>query len=57
MAETESATKTLSENGITVEEPSEQMKADFQKIGETLTESWKQSAGEPGAALIEAYRN
>ena len=57
VAETESATKTLSENGITVEEPSEQMKADFRKIGETLTESWKQSAGEAGAALIEAYRN
>jgi TRAP-type C4-dicarboxylate transport system substrate-binding protein len=54
--ETDAKTKELADNGITVVEPSEELKAEFQKIGETIAEEWKTAAGEDGAALLEAYR-
>lgn len=47
---------TLAENGLTVSEPSAELTADLQKIGETMTEEWLAEAGEPGTAIIEAYR-
>ncbi|MBB4005492.1 MAG: TRAP transporter substrate-binding protein [Aurantimonas endophytica] len=54
--ETKRTTALLAENGITVAEPSEALTSGFQEIGVTLTESWKTSAGEDGAALVEAYQ-
>ena len=54
--ETDAKTKELADNGITVVEPSEELKTEFQKIGETIAEEWKTAAGEDGAALLEAYR-
>jgi TRAP-type transport system periplasmic protein len=46
----------LKKNGMTVSPPSPQLKADFQKIGATMTEEWTKSAGADGKAIIEAYK-
>jgi TRAP-type C4-dicarboxylate transport system substrate-binding protein len=54
---TEEAMKTLAENGITIVEPSEELKAEFARIGETIANEWVENAGEDGKALIEAYRS
>jgi TRAP-type C4-dicarboxylate transport system substrate-binding protein len=48
--------ETLAENGMTVEAPSEALRADFASYGETMTEEWLAQAGESGKAIIEAYR-
>ncbi|MEQ9812247.1 MAG: TRAP transporter substrate-binding protein [Azospirillaceae bacterium] len=47
----------LAENGMTVEPPSDQLAADFAAMGEVMTEEWLASAGEAGAAIVEAYRS
>ncbi len=43
-------------NGMTVEPPSAQLKADFEAIGKTMTEEWLGRAGPAGKAIIDAYR-
>lgn len=48
--------KTLEENGMTVAEPSEELRAELAAFGETMTNEWVESAGEAGAAIVEAYR-
>jgi TRAP-type C4-dicarboxylate transport system substrate-binding protein len=49
--------KTMADNGIKVLEPSAQLKADFRKIGKTMSDEWAESAGETGKKAIKAYRN
>jgi TRAP-type C4-dicarboxylate transport system substrate-binding protein len=46
----------LKKNGMNVQPPSAQLKADFQKIGATMTEEWLKSAGADGKAIVEAFR-
>ncbi len=46
----------LKKNGMNVAPPSAQLKADFQKIGATLTEEWLKTAGPDGKAIVEAFR-
>jgi TRAP-type C4-dicarboxylate transport system substrate-binding protein len=46
----------LAKNGMTVALPSAQLKADFRKIGETMTAEWNKTAGADGQAVIDAYR-
>ncbi|MBP0618222.1 TRAP transporter substrate-binding protein [Jiella mangrovi] len=53
--ETKRTTDLLKENGIKVEAPSDDLKSGFQKIGETLTEEWKNSAGDAGEKILKAY--
>ncbi|HET7409013.1 MAG TPA: hypothetical protein VFJ13_02330 [Paracoccaceae bacterium] len=48
--------KGLAENGMTVAAPSEQLKSELHEVGETLVEDWKETAGEEGQAIIDAYR-
>ena len=48
--------KTLSDNGMTVAEPGEQLSADLGKIGEQMTTEWLEATGEDGKAIIDAYR-
>ena len=43
-------------NGMTVSPPSPQLKSDFQKIGQTMTEEWIKTAGADGKAIVDAYR-
>jgi TRAP-type C4-dicarboxylate transport system substrate-binding protein len=46
----------LKSNGMNVAAPSAQLKADFQKIGATMTEEWVKNAGADGKAIIDAYK-
>jgi TRAP-type C4-dicarboxylate transport system substrate-binding protein len=46
----------LKKNGMNVAPPSAQLKADFQKIGATMTEEWLKVAGPDGKAIIEAFK-
>ena len=46
----------LKKNGMNVAPPSAQLKADFQKIGATMTEEWLRNAGADGKAIVEAFR-
>lgn len=55
--ETEEKTKVLADNGITVVEPSAELKKGLQEIGQTMTEEWSKAAGEAGDKILKAYRN
>jgi TRAP-type C4-dicarboxylate transport system substrate-binding protein len=46
----------LRKNGMNVTPPSPQLKADFERIGATMTEEWLKSAGPDGKAIIDAYK-
>jgi TRAP-type transport system periplasmic protein len=46
----------LAKNGMNVAPPSAQLKADFRKIGETMTAEWLKSAGADGQAIVDAFR-
>ncbi len=48
--------ETLAENGMTVSEPSDELRAELATFGETMTEEWVASAGEAGARIVESYR-
>ena len=54
--ETDKALQALRDNGITVSEPSEQLAATLKDVGETMTQEWKERAGEQGAQILEKYR-
>jgi len=46
----------LAKNGMNVAQPSPQLKADFQKVGQTMTEEWLKTAGADGKAIVDGYR-
>ncbi|HXF80650.1 MAG TPA: TRAP transporter substrate-binding protein [Usitatibacter sp.] len=46
----------LAKNGMHVSPPSPQLKADFRKIGDTMTAEWMKTAGADGQAIVDAYR-
>ncbi|MBK8321798.1 MAG: TRAP transporter substrate-binding protein [Betaproteobacteria bacterium] len=46
----------LKKNGMNVQPPSAQLKADFQKIGAQMTEEWLKTAGADGKAIVDAFR-
>ena len=46
----------LKKNGMNVQAPSAQLKADFQKIGAQMTEEWLKTAGADGKAIVDAFR-
>jgi TRAP-type C4-dicarboxylate transport system substrate-binding protein len=54
--ETESKTKLLSDNKITVVTPTPALREALVKIGATMTTEWEKAAGADGAALLKAYR-
>ncbi|HMN92243.1 MAG TPA: TRAP transporter substrate-binding protein [Hydrogenophaga sp.] len=47
---------TLRANGVTVSPPSEALRADMLKVGETLVREWLSRAGPEGQALLDSYR-
>ena len=49
-------TATLAENGITVSEPSEELMAELQKIGDIMVKEWEQEAPEEVGAILSNYR-
>ena len=42
--------------GMTVATPSTQLKADLQKVGETMVKEWLDKAGPEGKAMLDAYQ-
>lgn len=48
-------TKILGENGISIVEPSEVLKADLAKIGAQLLEEWQASASPEAKTIVESY--
>ncbi|MEP2948202.1 MAG: TRAP transporter substrate-binding protein [Lentilitoribacter sp.] len=48
-------TKVLGENGISIVEPSEVLKADLAKIGAQLLEEWQASASPEAKTIVESY--
>jgi TRAP-type C4-dicarboxylate transport system substrate-binding protein len=46
----------LKKNGMNVSPPSAQLKADFQKVGATMTDEWMKTAGADGKAIVDAYK-
>ena len=45
----------LAAEGMEVGPPGEQLKQDFEAIGETMTQEWLKEAGEKGQLVIDAY--
>ena len=41
---------------MTVAPPSDQLKADLQRIGDTMTAEWLQKTGDDGKAIVERFR-
>ncbi|MBL8303875.1 MAG: TRAP transporter substrate-binding protein [Ideonella sp.] len=46
----------LKKNGMTIVEPSAQLKADMKKVGDTMRQEWLQKAGPEGQAVVDAYK-
>ena len=46
----------LKKNGMNIVAPSAQLKADMQKVGDTMLREWLEKAGAEGKALVDAYR-
>lgn len=45
----------LAANGMTVAPPGDQLKADLQEIGATMSTEWAEAAGEDGKAIMDAF--
>lgn len=54
-AETAEKTKVLQDNGIKVLAPSDALQASLKEIGATMVKEWQETAGEDGAAVVEAF--
>ncbi|MDA0339440.1 MAG: TRAP transporter substrate-binding protein [Proteobacteria bacterium] len=54
-AETDSQTAALAENGIDVQQPTEELMNGLRAIGVKMLEDWTASSGEAGAAILDAY--
>lgn len=50
-------TEQLSANGMEVGGPSDQLRADFIKIGDTMRAEWLKRAGDTGKSVIDAYKS
>ena len=46
----------LKTNGMAVEPPSAALKADMQKVGETMLKEWLDKAGPEGQAMLDAFK-
>lgn len=49
--------ETLAKNGMSVSEPSPELKAALSKIGEQMAREWEKTAGADGQAILKAYRS
>ena len=48
--------ETLAKNGMTVQEPTPELRSALAKIGEQMAGEWQKSAGADGQAILKAYR-
>ncbi|MBI4989861.1 MAG: TRAP transporter substrate-binding protein [Rhodocyclales bacterium] len=46
----------LAKNGMKVEDPSAQLKADMKKVGDAMIADWVKQAGADGQAVLDAFR-
>jgi TRAP-type C4-dicarboxylate transport system substrate-binding protein len=46
----------LKKNGMSIVQPSPQLKADMKKVGDTMLQEWLQKAGPEGQAVVDAYK-
>ncbi len=46
----------LAANGMNVAPPGDQLKADLQAIGATMSSEWTESAGADGKTIVDAYK-
>ncbi len=46
----------LTANGMSVQPPGEQLRADLLGIGETMTAEWLESAGDDGKAIVDQFK-
>lgn len=46
----------LAKGGMTISEPSPQLKSELKAIGETMTNEWLRTAGDDGKKIIDAYQ-
>jgi TRAP-type C4-dicarboxylate transport system substrate-binding protein len=51
------ADELLAKNGISVQEPSPELKAALAKIGEQMAAEWEKTAGADGQAILKAYKS
>jgi TRAP-type transport system periplasmic protein len=51
------ADELLAKNGISVQEPSPELKAALAKIGEQMAAEWEKTAGPDGQAILKAYKS
>ena len=47
----------LKKNGMTIHVPSEALKSDFKRVGDTMLKEWLEKAGPDGQAVVDAYKN
>ena len=50
------ADEMLAKNGVSVQEPSAELKAALTKIGDQMAAEWEKSAGADGQAILKAYK-
>ena len=55
--EAKKAVETLGENGMNVVEPSDSLLAEFNDIGDTMTQEWLDEAGEQGQTIVDRYNS
>jgi TRAP-type C4-dicarboxylate transport system substrate-binding protein len=46
----------LAANGMTIAQPGDQLSADLEQIGETMTAEWLEATGEAGKQILDAYK-
>ncbi len=47
----------LAANGMSVQPPGDQLRADFEEIGATMTAEWLEQAGDEGQSIIDKFRS
>ena len=46
----------LKQNGMSIIAPSQQLKADMKKVGDTMLKEWLEKAGPEGKTVVDAYQ-
>jgi TRAP-type C4-dicarboxylate transport system substrate-binding protein len=47
----------LAANGMTIAQPGDQLRADLEQIGETMTAEWLEATGAAGKQIVDAYKS
>jgi TRAP-type C4-dicarboxylate transport system substrate-binding protein len=48
--------KIMADKGMTISAPDDKLRAELQRVGDTLTAEWLKKAGATGEQIISAYR-